>query len=70
LLFSLLLLYPLSKGPAFYAVSRGWLLWDAVDVAFAPADRAIEQLPQAMRDVWTDYQLWWLILGNDRGRSP
>lgn len=52
--------YPLSVGPALYAVARGWLSSEAMTAYSRPAALAIQAGPDGVQRAWEAYGYWWL----------
>lgn len=53
------ILYPLSAGPAFYAVVRGWTDRTTFNAAYRPVHLL---LPESVAPAYADYLIWWRSL--------
>ncbi|HEX6986253.1 MAG TPA: hypothetical protein VF170_12805 [Planctomycetaceae bacterium] len=60
--------YPLSAGPAAYAVGRGWLALPLK--VYVSLDVALKSWPEAER-LYYSYWIWCIELGREHsGRTP
>ena len=62
---TVLILYPLSEGPAAYCVTRGWLP-HSVFVAYLPWAWVTERFPERIQQCRGNYVLWWMTLAYRR----
>jgi hypothetical protein len=56
--FVVILAYPLSEGPMLYALSRGWISYEACAATYEPLWQATEETP--VGSLLEHYGNWWV----------